>query len=320
MQAAILTLTAYQENGQIYTDEVQTNPVVVALDPGEILRADLEETFGFNGKTTLQGWLKVESTSQSINGSISYSIPSLGPIASVSSVTQGSRRALFSHIGTSLGFFTGLATLNAGALAANVRVVASKPNGEVLGTFTTTLQPGERRSELLTDIIPEADGQAGGMIWIESDVPVYLTAIFGSLQTGVFANVPPQPVPESFQPDMGIEQIEVTPPLTILLPGQAQQFALEGSAAVPVWGVNGMPGGSAQAGTISGGGVYTAPAVIPMALPVTITAMADNQTAGASVDVQTKLRGTFQRVGVTLLDSTSGLADTSYRRWVGMRK
>ena len=32
------------------------------------------------------------------------------------------------------------------------------------------------------------------------------------------------------------------------------------------------------------------------------------------------LRGTFQRVGVTLLDSTSGLADTSYRRWVGMRK
>ena len=28
----------------------------------------------------------------------------------------------------------------------------------------------------------------------------------------------------------------------------------------------------------------------------------------------------FQRVGVTLLDSTSGLADTSYRRWVGMRK
>ena len=31
-----------------------------------------------------------------------------------------------------------------------------------------------------------------------------------------------------------------------------------------------------------------APAVIPMALPVTIMAMADNQTAGASVDVQTK--------------------------------
>ena len=80
---------------------------MVALDPGEILRADLEETFGFSGKTTLEGWLKVESTSQSINGSISYSIPSLGPIASVSSVTQGSRRALFSHIGTSLGFFTG---------------------------------------------------------------------------------------------------------------------------------------------------------------------------------------------------------------------
>ena len=52
-EAAILTLTAYQQNGEIYTDEVQTNPVVAALDPGEILRADLEETFGFSGKTTL---------------------------------------------------------------------------------------------------------------------------------------------------------------------------------------------------------------------------------------------------------------------------
>ncbi len=289
-EAAILTLTAYQGNGQIYTDEVQTNPVVVALDPGEILRADLEETFGFSGKTTLEGWLKVESTSQSINGSISYSLPSLGPIASVSSVSAGSRRALFSHIGTSLGFFTGLATLNAAALAANVRVVALKPDAEVLGTFTTTLQPGERRSELLTDIIPEADGQAGGMIWIESDVPVYLTAIFGSVdpQKPVFANVPPQPVPESFQPDMGM----ASPPLAILGPGQFQQFALTqggaSAAGATVWGVNGQTGGSPQTGTISAGGLYTAPAVLPMALPVTITASDDNQTAGASVDVQSK--------------------------------
>ena len=292
--ATILTLTVYQGNGQIYTDEVQTNPVVVALDPGEILRADLEETFGFSGKTTLEGWLKVESTSQSINGSISYSIPSLGPIASVSSVKAGSRRALFSHIGTDLGFFTGLATLNAGALAANVRIVASKPDSEVLGTFTTTLQPGERRNDLLSNIIPEADRQAGGTIWIESDVPVYLTAIFGSVDPDkpVFANVPPQPVPESFQPDMGIAQIGVSPPLAILGPGQFQQFVLtQGGASVAggtEWGVNGQPGGTLQTGTISGTGLYTAPSVIPPALPVTIMAMADNQTAGASVDVQTK--------------------------------
>ena len=292
--ATILTLTVYQGNGQIYTDEVQTNPVVVALDPGEILRADLEETFGFSGKTTLEGWLKVESTSQSINGSISYSIPSLGPIASVSSVKAGSRRALFSHIGTDLGFFTGLATLNAGALAANVRIVASKPDSEVLGTFTTTLQPGERRNDLLSNIIPEADRQAGGTIWIESDVPVYLTAIFGSVDPDkpVFANVPPQPVPESFQPDMGIAQIGVSPPLAILGPGQFQQFQLTqggaGAAGATVWRVNGQTGGSPQTGTISGGGLYAAPAVLPMALPVTITVSDDNQTAGASVDVQAK--------------------------------
>ena len=292
-EAAILTLTAYQGNGQIFTDEVQNNPVVMDLDPGETIRADVKETFGFSGPATLEGWLKVESTSQSINGSISYALPEVGPIASVSSVRAGSRRALFSHIGTSLGFFTGLATLNGAALAANVRVVALTPDSQVLGTFTTTLQPGERRSELLTDIIPEADGQAGGMIWIESDVPVYLTAIFGSVdpEKPVFANVPPQPVPESFEPDMGIAQLEVTPPLAVLGPGQAQQFQLTQEAVLAgatVWGVNGQAGGNAQTGTISAGGLYTAPGVLPQALPVTITAATDNQTAGASVDVQTR--------------------------------
>ena len=157
-EAAIVTMTAFRENGQIYTDEVENNPVVVALDPGEILRADLEETFGFSGKTTLEGWLKVESTSASINGSISYSIPSLGTIASVSSVREGSRRALISHLGTAAPFFTGLAILNGGALAANVRVVALTKEGEVLGTFTTTLQPGERISDPVTDLISGAAG------------------------------------------------------------------------------------------------------------------------------------------------------------------
>ncbi len=307
-EAAIVTMTVYQGNGQIYTDEVQTNPVVIALDPGEISRSDLEQTFGFAGDSTLEGWLKVESTSASINGSISYSIPSLGPIASVSSVREGSRQALISHIGTTLGFFTGLATLNAGALAANVRVVASMPDSQVLGTFTTTLQPGERRSDLLSNIIPEAAGQAGGTIWVESDVPVYLTAIFGSLETGVFANVPPQPVPESFQPDAGIPQLEVRPSLAVLIPGQVQQFDLTvaaGGVGPTQWGVNGVAGGSAEAGTISGAGLYTAPAVLPETQPVTIMAATDSQTVGASVDVQTK---TLVFGGLGIVQSVAYLA------------
>lgn len=290
-EASIVTMTVYQENGQIFNDEVQTNPVTLALNPGQSLRIDLKETFGFSGTTTIEGWLKVESTSPSINGSVSYSIPELGSIAAVSSVMEGSRKALISHIGTSLGFFTGLATLNAGALAANVRVVALMPNGTVLGTFTTTLQPGERRSDLLSDIIPEAEGQAGGMIWIESDVPVYLTAIFGSLETGVFANVPPQSVPESFQPDVGIEQLEVNPSLVVLVPGQSQQFELDIVAELggeTIWGANGITGGNQEAGTINGTGLYTAPALIPSSQPVTVTATKENQTVGASVDIQTK--------------------------------
>ena len=73
----------------------------------------------------------------------------------------------------------------------------------------------------------------------------------------------------------------------------------------PMWGVNGIMGGTAQAGTINAGGLYTAPAVIPMPLPVTIMAMANNQTAGASVDVQSK---TVLVGGLRIVQSVAYLA------------
>ena len=285
-EPVILTVTAYQPDGVPFgAGDVQTNPVTRVLEAGKVLREDLEEMFGFAGESTLDGWLRVESTSEAIHGAISYSIPALGSIASVASVASGTRSAVFSHIATTFNFFTGVAILNGGKLVANVQIVAVRQDGTLLGSFRTTLAPGQRLSRTLTEMIPAAADQAGGFILIKSDVPVFLTNVFGNLVSGVLSNVPPQPAPVEFEVETATEPIEVSPPLAIVPVAGMQQFEVMGPDGEPTWSVNGEEGGGALQGTVDPTGRYTAPAQIPGALPVVVTARIGEDTAGASTDV-----------------------------------
>lgn len=60
--------------------------------------------------------------------------------------------------------------------------------------------------------------------------------------------------------------ISITPTSAVLIPGQSLQFTgalMSGPVTNPVWLVNGIAGGSSLTGTISPGGLYTAPASAP---------------------------------------------------------
>ncbi len=281
----LVTLRAHKADGSLFgAGEVLNNPVTRSLGPGEVAREDLAELFGFQGASSREGWLEVVSSSQSINATLSYAIPSIQSLAAVAGSREPSRQALFSHIATDIGFFTGVALLNGSELTANVRVVALRPDGSRLGVYDTVLLPGQRISRLVEELIPSAAGQAGGFIWVSSDVPVFLTSLFGNVSTGVLANIPPQPVPESFRPDGGDPRLSLEPLLAILSPAGSQSFSVEGANAT-AWSVNTLEGGNSSVGTVSASGRYTAPAVIPEDLPVTITAAAGSGLVGGSIDI-----------------------------------
>ena len=204
-------------------------------------------------------------------------------MAAVATSAQGSRQAAFSHLATDLGFFTGVALLNSATLAADVRIVAIAADGQILGTATRTMAPGERISQLLgVELIPQAAGQAGGAVYVRSSVPIYLTSLFG--REGILANIPAQPVPSTYRPDEGLPQARLSPSLAAVEPDGSLAFMIEmGGEEIPSWKVNGMLGGSAQLGTISSTGNFQAPAASPMRLPISITAEIGDQAA--SVDV-----------------------------------
>ncbi|MDA2933000.1 protein phosphatase 1 regulatory subunit 42, partial [Acidobacteria bacterium AH-259-D05] len=285
-QPIILTISVFKPDGSLYdNNDLQNNPVTRALNAEESLLENVETMFGFTGGETLEGWIQVESTSAAVNGYISYGIPGTGSVAAVTAVSQGQDRAIFSHIGTAQGFFTGVAVLNPGALATDVRILALQPSGEVLGSFDTVLQPGARISKLINDLIPPANDQNAGLIWVKSQRPVYLSELFGT--SNVLANVPPQPAPESYLPDAGLPTLELDPSLAVVQPSGTQSFQIT-TQGTQVWKVNGIIGGDSEVGTITSQGVYQAPQVVPEPQVVTVSVESEGQTAGASVDVLEK--------------------------------
>jgi uncharacterized protein (DUF1800 family) len=95
--------------------------------------------------------------------------------------------------------------------------------------------------------------------------------------------------------------VTVSPPSVSVLAGGTQQFqaAVSGSANQAVtWKVNGVVGGDPSSGTISAGGLYTAPSVIPVSGTATVAALcaADGLTQGtATVNIQDPLAVTYGR-------------------------
>lgn len=284
-QPVIVTLTAHQPDGQLFIPQHGQNPVSRSLDPGESLLEDVSQLFGFEGDSALEGWMEIASTNQAVNGYFSYRLPQTGASAAVAAISQPQRNSLFSHLATVPGFFTGVALLNPGALPANYRILAASPEGEVLGTFEGLLRPHERISRLIAELIGAAAGQNGGFVFVRSNLPLFSTALFGTSDVRVLANVPPQSVPSTFAPDASVAPARVTPPISVLQPGSQTQFQAQNLSGTLQWRVNGELGGNFVLGTIDEHGKYTAPESQPAELPVTVTAEAPLSAAGASVDV-----------------------------------
>jgi len=284
----VLTISAFKPDGTLFDfTTLQNNPITRTLPPGGSLREDVQSMFGFFGDKPLDCWLTVKSTSEAINGYMINSNPTSGAEAGVTSAAQGRPLSLFSHIATTPPYYTGIAVLNPSSLAANLRFVALKPTGEILGSYDTVLQPGQTFNRLLgsTDFIPGAAGQAGGLVWVKSNIPVYAASNIGS--DNAASNIPAQDVPDSYAPDSSLPTLKLVPPLAIVPPNVSQKFQITAGISA-IWKVNGTIGGSPSVGLISSAGVYTAPKTIPGRQVVTITAESNSQSAGASADILDK--------------------------------
>src|SRR5271155_2776004 len=127
---------------------------------------------------------------------------------------------------------------------------------------------------------------------------VFIFAMFAIGGCG-YAGTPPKP--------SVTVSVSVLPTSALLALGATQQFqaTVSGSPDTTVaWEVNGVANGNATFGTVSGTGLYTAPAVMPSPASVTVTAISQvnpGDEASAIVTLQAA-------VGVSVLPATATVA------------
>ena len=166
---ALVTVSAFSPEGLLYEGiHLNQNPVILQLEAGRSLFQDLREMFGFHpGEETLTGYIKIESSSPDITAYLNYEMPITGSWTSVPATAQTRTRALFSDLATSSEMFMGLALLNPGALASNIRILAIQSSGQVLGSYDSVLHPGQSLNRLVDELIPQKAHQPGGLIWVK---------------------------------------------------------------------------------------------------------------------------------------------------------
>lgn len=99
--------------------------------------------------------------------------------------------AIFPHIATVQGLFTGLAFLNPGLEPCQIEISVFEPDGKMVGTASLSLPSFGRISQLVTELIPEAQGQDGGFVRIQASHPIIAQQLFGDAELEYLAAVTP---------------------------------------------------------------------------------------------------------------------------------
>jgi penicillin G amidase len=181
----VLRMTALPAEGAA---RVEAAPL--ALGPGEARELDAGELFAAG--EALIGSLKIEVDGDGVIGDVVFGDPHAGRFAAALPLQiEPFRRAVFGHVANLGDFFTGLALFNPGGKTAAVEIEVVSPQGVRIGGTVQQLDPERRLSRTLEELVPETAGQAGGVIWVRSDVPIVAQELFGAFDLRLQSAVPP---------------------------------------------------------------------------------------------------------------------------------
>ncbi len=197
-------LKAVQEDGSDHGD-----PVAMVLDPGEQFTGDAQALFGGGAAgpypaqgESFVGSLIVEADGDGVLGDVIFGdSENLAYAASLPLQTQAFTEALFNQVANVSGFFTGLAFFYPGPAPGSspqgpvhtvLTIWVFLPDGEMVGERILTLNPGERISQLVEELVGEIE-LAGGYVRVFSSKPIVGQMLFGVLGPGgiqLFSAVP----------------------------------------------------------------------------------------------------------------------------------
>jgi hypothetical protein len=199
---AEIALTLLDDGGKPIS--IGGNPANIDILPGAQFSATLAELFPELGPDLVTGSIRADIKGSSFGSFIA--VPSLAGIvrfcsidgsasAAVPLFLKSSKDFVYSHVAEGQGWFTGIAVLNPNRVQNGLTLDVYDREGALIGSFASLLQPGERFSKLIHELVPDAAGQTGGYIRITSEDPLVSFALFGTDDLRSLSAIPPESLP-----------------------------------------------------------------------------------------------------------------------------
>jgi len=173
-QSRTIRVTAIDDNGE-------------ALAVPKELQLDAERSVEENCRSWLDwlpgkdriGSLIVESDGPGLIGSVLFGSSSGETAAALPLESEPAGKLTFSQVANTSGVYTGLALFNPGSSAIDATIRVFTAEGSTSGETTVSLKPGTRVSKLLTELVPQTEGQVGGYVTLTATGPIVAQELFG---------------------------------------------------------------------------------------------------------------------------------------------
>jgi hypothetical protein len=181
-QSQTLTITA----GSIQKDGVNQTPstavAIRTIPPNGRLEETADSLFGLTGSSLYTGYIEwqTQGSTNGVIGYLDYGTTDGVLLSAVTAQSTGYSDLFFSHIAQGLGYYTGIAFLNANAQTSVVNIDAFDQTGNGIASTTLTLPAGQRTSKLFTELFPVLGTQLGGYVHVSASRPIFAFELFGS--------------------------------------------------------------------------------------------------------------------------------------------
>jgi hypothetical protein len=196
---ADISLTLINDSGEEIA--IDGNPVKFTIPAGAQLTQTVAGLFPALGADLVAGSIRVDvrsiykgpiPTSPGLIGSVRIAAADGSASAAIPLRIPPLSHFIYSHVAQDSNYFTGVVILNTNSEPATYTLDVYTKEGTLTGSFSSQLQPGEKISKLLFQLIPATAGQLGGYIEITGDLPLTSIYMLGTNDIRSLGTIPAQ--------------------------------------------------------------------------------------------------------------------------------
>jgi sugar lactone lactonase YvrE len=272
----LLNPTTQAQRVRITTD-ASGNSVDLTVPAAARIEQRVDQLFGLSGSAVISGYIHcaVQDDGNGIIAFAEYGTSDGLLLSAAAAQGAGLSDIAFSHIAEGGGFYTGIALVNPNTVRSSIVLDAFDQNGQRLASTTVSLAAGERRTQLVHELLPAVTNQLGGYIHLSASRGIFATELFGSSASpNVLANVPAQgeqlPTQGTSRPvsaSTGAIVLSNDGSVSVAIPpGALASDTAITVAAISLSNLPSSPGDQRVAGAVEGG-----PVGITFGMPVKLT-------------------------------------------------